>query len=111
MAYLPNQGDIIVLDFNSQTGHERSGRRSALVVSNNSYHKFTNNLAMVCPITNTISDFPLHVKLDGRTATTGVIMCEQVKALDLPARRAEKKETLPEDLLREVTERVILSVE
>ena len=38
-------------------------------------------------------------------------MCEQVKASDLNARRAEFSESLPEDLLHEVMERVILSIE
>jgi len=111
MAYQPNQGDIILSDFNPQTGHEQAGRRPALVVSNTQYHKYTNGLAMVCPITNTLTHFPLHILLDNRTKTTGVIMCEQVKTLDLNARCAEFLESLPKDLLYEVMERVILSVE
>ena len=111
MAYLPNQGDIISLDFNPQTGHEQAGRRPAVVVSNAQFHKYTNGLAMVCPITNTLTPFPLHVSLDNRTKTTGVVMCEQLKALDINARRAAFLEHLPDDLLHEVMERVILSVE
>ena len=111
MAYQPNQGDIIILDFNPQAGHEQAGRRPALVVSNAQYHKYTNGLAIVCPITNTLTPFPLHILLDKRTKTTGVLMCEQVKALDLNARCAEFLESLPEDLLHEVMERVILSIE
>jgi len=46
------QGDIIWLDFNPQTGHEQSGRRPALVVSNESFNRFS-KMAIVCPITNT----------------------------------------------------------
>ena len=111
MTYQPNQGDIIILDFNPQAGHEQAGRRPGLVVSNAQYHKYTNGLALVCPITNTLTPFPLHIQLDSRTKTTGVIMCEQVKALDLNARRAVFIESLPEELLHEVMERVILSVE
>ena len=111
MAYQPNQGDIIILDFNPQAGHEQAGRRPGLVISNAQYHKYTNGLALVCPITNTLTPFPLHILLDARTKTTGVIMCEQVKALDLNARRAVFAENLPKDLLHEVMERIILSVE
>ena len=111
MAYQPSQGDIIILDFNPQAGHEQAGRRPALIVSNAQYHKYTNGLALVCPVTNTLTPFPLHVPLDTRAKTTGVIMCEQMKALDLSARRAEFVELLPEDLLHEVMERVILSLE
>jgi len=110
MSYMPRQGDIVYLDFNPQKGHEQAGRRPALVVSNDSYSRYT-NLAIVCPITNTDRSFPLHVSLDGRTSTTGVILCEHVKSLDLIARNAAFKEKLPSDLLGGVLERIIISIE
>lgn len=44
------------------------------------------NLAIVCPITNTNNKLPLHIPLDERTKTTGVILCEHIKALDIEAR-------------------------
>ncbi|MBC7765910.1 MAG: type II toxin-antitoxin system PemK/MazF family toxin [Hyphomonadaceae bacterium] len=110
MPYLPQKGDIIFMDFNPQAGHEQAGKRPALVVSNDRYSKYT-NLAIVCPITNTDKAFPLHVSLDERTSTTGVILCEHVKALDLNARNAIYKESLPDDLLQEVLARIILSIE
>jgi len=108
MGYIPAQGDIIYLDFNPQAEHEQAGRRPALIVSNDSYNRYT-NLAIVCPITNTDNNFPMHVSLDERTATTGQILCEHVKALDITARNAEFKETLPDDLFGEVMERIVLS--
>ncbi len=101
MAYLPEQGDIITLDFDPQAGHEQKGRRPALVVSNNIFNSFT-KMAMVCPITNTERGFPLHVTLDERITTTGVIMCEQVKTLDILARDAAFKEKVPEDIVKEI---------
>lgn len=79
------QGDIIKLSFNPQKGHEQAGFRPALVISNNVFNKNT-NLAILCPITNTDNKFPLHVALDSRTQTTGVILCEHIKSLDLNAR-------------------------
>jgi len=110
MSYIPHQGDIITMDFNPQTGHEQAGRRPALIVSNDSYNKYT-QLAIVCPITNTNNSFPLHVALDARTHTTGVVLCEHVKALDIKARNASFKEKLPSDLLLEVLERIQLSIQ
>ena len=110
MPYIPHQGDIVFMDFTPQAGHEQAGKRPALVISNDSYNKYT-NMAIVCPITNTDNAFPLHVALDDRTTTTGVILCEHVKALDLNARNAIFKESLPADLLQEVLERIILSIE
>ena len=59
-------------------------------------------MAIVCPITNTNRDFPLHVSLDERTKTTGVIMCEQAKSLDIMARESSFLEKSPQDILDEV---------
>lgn len=110
MSYIPNQGDIIYLDFDPQAGHEQKGRRPGLVVSNNTYNKFT-KMAMVCPITNTNRGIPLHIELDERTKTTGVIMCEQVKALDIVKRNASFVEQVPDDIIQEAIDIVIGFVE
>ena len=108
--YNPMQGDIILLDFDPQRGHEQKGRRPGLIISNNEYHKRT-NLALICPITNTISGFPSHIKLDERTETTGEIMCEHVKAFDLSARNPQYKEFVPEDILDEAIDLICSFVE
>ncbi len=95
------QGDIIKLSFNPQAGHEQAGYRPAVVVSNNFFNQKT-SMTIVCPITNTNNQFPLHIPLDERVKTTGVILCEQVKALDLKARSYQTIEQLPNDLLQKV---------
>jgi mRNA interferase MazF len=110
MFYKPRQGDIIIINFDPQAGHEQKGRRPALVVSNADFHKRT-RLAMVCPITNTLSGFPTHVPLDYRTITSGEIMCEQVKCLDLTARNAVFAETAPDDITDEVTDIICAFIE
>ena len=51
-AYIPNQGDLVALDFDPQSGHEQKGRRPALVVSKDAFNRAT-GLAICCPITNT----------------------------------------------------------
>ena len=108
--YIPEQGDIIYLEFDPQAGHEQKGKRPALVVSNNTFNKFT-KLAMVCPITNTDRGFPLHVQLDERSKISGVIMCEQIKSLDITARNASFAGKVPPDILAEVADIVIGFVE
>ncbi|MDI9479814.1 MAG: type II toxin-antitoxin system PemK/MazF family toxin [Syntrophomonadaceae bacterium] len=110
MSYIPEQGDIIFLNFDPQIGHEQKGKRPAFVISNNVFNRFT-KLAIVCPITNTDRDFPLHVRLDKRTKTTGVIMCEQAKSLDVSARGISFVEKVPKDLVKEVIDIITSSVE
>lgn len=101
MRYIPEQGDIILLEFDPQAGHEQKGKRPACVISNYTFNNFT-RLAIVCPITSNKKDFPLHVPLDNRTKTKGVIMCEQGKALDVHARQATFLEKIPLDIIEEV---------
>jgi mRNA interferase MazF len=66
---------------------------------------------MVCPITNTNRGIPIQPVLDGRTKTTGVILCDQTKILDIEARGVEYIEKLPEDILREVIDIIYSLIE
>lgn len=104
------QGDIIKVSLDPRKGHEQAGFRPALVISNNEFMKRT-KLAIVCPVTNTDNNFPLHVRLDGRTSTTGVILCEHIRTLDLSSRQHKVIEKVPEDILRTVTNIVFAEVE
>lgn len=104
MSYQAKQGDIIWITLDPQTGHEQKGRRPALVVSNNIFNAFARTAAMVCPITNTDRNIPIQRKLDERTKTNGVIMCDQAKILDLQKRHADFIERLPTDILFEVVD-------
>jgi len=105
MIYTPLQGDIIVLSFDPQVGHEQKGRRPGLIISNEEFYKRT-RMAMVCPITNSKSGFPMHIELDSRTVTTGEVMCEQVKCLDISARNAAYVEFAPQDIIDRATDMI-----
>ena len=105
-----SQGDIIMLNFDPHAGHEQAGYRPALVVSNNFFNSKT-NMAVVCPITNTDNEFPLHIRLDGRTQTTGVILCEHVKSLDINRRHFRIVEKLPQDILHKVVDVICSEIE
>ena len=93
-----HQGDIIVITLDPRVGHEQSGRRPALVVSSDKFNRYTEG-CYVCPITNTMKDFPMHVSFDKHTETTGCILCEQMRFVDVKARNAVKKEDCPQDIL------------
>lgn len=99
------QGDIIFLDFDPGAGHEQKGRRPAIVISNHIFNQFS-NLAMVCPITNTDKNHPLHIKLDESLKTKGVILCDQAKILDVSARNATFVERVPLELQERLSEMI-----
>ena len=104
------QGTIIKINFNPQAGHEQAGYRTAVVISNDIFNEKA-KLAIVCPITNTNNHFPLHIPLDERTKTTGVILCEHIKSLDLNSRTYQEIEHLPNDLLQKVIDVVYAEIE
>ena len=95
------QGDIIKVNLNPTQGHEQSGFRPVLVISNNAYHRYA-KMAIVCPITNTDNKFPLHVALDKRAKTTGVILCEHIRTLDVEARGYNVVEKVSDETLANV---------
>lgn len=98
--YIPKQGDIVVLTFDPQAGHEQQGRRPALIVSNEIFNKNV-GLAIACPITNTDRNFPFHVKVDSKELA-GFVMSEQVKSIDFRARKVKFVEKSTDKLLANV---------
>ena len=96
------QGDIIKINFDPRTGHQQAGYRPALVLSCGLFNRTVNQMPVLCPVTNTKKSFPFHIPLDGRTKTTGVVMCEQLKATDIMERGYIFIERIPDDLLRRV---------
>lgn len=96
------QGDIIWLDFDPQSGFEQSGRRPAIVVSNGSFNRYS-KMIMVCPITHTNKNHPFHVTFQGQSVT-GVILCDQLKTLDISARNYKLIERAPQNIVFEVTD-------
>ena len=99
------QGDIILLDFDPTMGREQAGYRPAVVISQTAYNK-KRNMVIICLITSSIKPLRLRVMLDERTETQGDIICEQVRTIDLLARKCKVAEQLPKDLLKQVLEAV-----
>lgn len=88
MVSLFDQGDIVYVQFDPSVGHEAQKRRPAIVVSTRAFN-LRSCMTVVCPITSADNHYPLHVPLPGGLAINGFVCVEQLKALDLEARRAE----------------------
>jgi len=98
--YIPEKGDLVILTFDPQAGHEQKGRRPALVVSNHKFNKAV-GFALVCPITNTDRNFPFHVAVNGEQIG-GFILTEQVKSIDYESRGMKYVEKLHDETLEDV---------
>ncbi len=103
--YIPDRGDIVWLTFSPQSGREQSGRRPALVISPLVYNGKT-NLAIFCPITSQIKDYPFEVKLPENLDISGVILSDQIKNLDWKAREVEYICQLPKSQLIETINKI-----
>ena len=99
-AYVPRKGDLVIVTFDPQAGHEQKGRRPALVVSNDLFNKHT-GFAIACPVTNTDRKIPFHIKIPSDSSLTGYVMVDQVKSIDYRSRRMKYVERAPSKLLEE----------
>ena len=61
--YIPKQGDLVYVNFNPVKGHEQKGFRPAIVVSNDIFNIKT-GMAILCPISTNIKNFPTHYELE-----------------------------------------------
>lgn len=87
-AYVPDRGDAVWITLNPQAGHEQSGRCPAVVLSPGSYNAKV-GLAILCPITTRIKEYPFEVTLPSNLPISGAILSDQAKSLDWRARQAE----------------------
>jgi len=99
------RGDIYLVSLDPTSGHEQQGTRPVLVVSPSTFNRLTGT-PIVLPITsggNFARTAGFAVSLAGAgTKTTGVVRCDQPRALDLGARHARKLETVPASIMDDV---------
>ena len=100
VKYIPEQGDIVILTFDPQSGHEQKGRRPAIIVSNKTFNQYL-GLAFACPITNTKRDFPFHIRYDGENVS-GHIMTEQLKSIDYRTRKIKFVEKADSNTINQI---------
>jgi mRNA interferase MazF len=86
--YVPDEGDIVWIDFDPQRGHEQAGHRPAVILSPAAYNGRA-GLIVCCPTTTRITGYPFEVPLSGQP--TSVALADQVKSFDWRARRATRK--------------------
>ena len=94
--YIPEQGDIVLLDFNPTKGHEQRGIRPAIVISTNVFNRNT-KMVIVCPITSNEKEFPTHYILEDTKKVHGSVLCEHIRSIDYEIRNLKFVEKLSEN--------------
>lgn len=103
------RGDIVRLNLNPTAGREQQGDfRPALVLTPAAYN--ATGLAVIAPITQG-GDFARYagfaVTLTGAgTETQGVILCNQIRSVDLEALGAKRVEAAPDVVIGDALARV-----
>ena len=105
MAYIPNRGDLVWMEFSPQMGHEQKGRRPAVIISSKAYNKKI-GLAICCPITSKRKGYPFEIVLKGQKIK-GAVLSDQVKSVDWRLRRAQFIEKAKEETVLECVRGVI----
>ncbi len=90
------KGDIVKVDLNPIKGHEQGNLRPVLVMNS---VPLPGGLNIVLPITSHQKSYPLEVELDERTKTKGVVLCFQIRTVDLNSRNASFIEKAPVDVV------------
>ncbi|KPY38124.1 MULTISPECIES: type II toxin-antitoxin system ChpB family toxin [Pseudomonas syringae group] len=104
-----NRADIVRINLNPTAGREQQGDfRPALVLTPAAYN--VSGLAIVAPITQG-GDFARYagfaVPLSGSgTETQGVVLCNQIRTVDLQARGAKRIESAPDAVINDALARV-----
>ena len=85
--YVPEAGDIVMMDFHLRVGREQAKRRPALVLTDQRYNR-ASGLAVVCPLTSKRKPYPfaLPITLD---QVEGAVLVDQLKSLDWSGRSAK----------------------
>jgi mRNA interferase MazF len=98
MAYVPDAGDVVWLQFSPQAGHEQAGHRPAVVLSPATYNRI--GLMLCCPLTTKLKGYPFEVLLAGNKPSAA--LADQVKSLDWRAREAQRKGKVSDGELTEI---------
>ena len=106
---LMKRGEIWLVGLDPAAGHEQKGLRPVLIVSSTAFNRVT-KVPIVLPITsggNFARTAGFAVPLTGAgTRTTGVVRCDQPRALDLGTRHGRKLENVPDSVMDEVLARL-----
>jgi mRNA-degrading endonuclease toxin of MazEF toxin-antitoxin module len=103
------RGEIWLVGLDPTAGHEQKGRRPVLIVSPEAFNRVT-KVPVVLPITSggnfaRTAGFAVSLANAG-TKTTGIVRCDQPRALDLGARSGKKLETVPDEIVDDVLARL-----
>jgi mRNA interferase MazF len=80
----PIRGDIWLADLSPTRGHEQSGHRPVLVISEDIFNRGLADLVIILPVTGTYRGVPSHVPVDppeGGIKSRSFVLCEAIRSI------------------------------
>lgn len=108
VPYLPDRGDFIWVILDPRVGHEQSGRRPAIVLSQKLFTERT-ALAVICPITSKVKGLPFEIRVKTK-AIDGAILPIHIRTVDVAARKSQFISKAMPALLQKTTEAIQLLI-
>jgi mRNA interferase MazF len=101
---IPDEGDIVWIDFSPQQGREQAGHRSAVVLSPVRYNRRI-GLMLCCPMTTRLKAYPFEVRISGDPPAAA--LADQVRSMDWRARGIRWKGRVSPGELAIIRERAV----
>ena len=69
------------MDFALTKDHEQTGLRPVIVISKDTYNKYT-GLVVLCPISTNTKKLFTHYELSNTKKVKGSVLCEHIRSID-----------------------------
>lgn len=80
----PARGEVWLADLDPTQGHEQTGRRPVLIVSDDIFNRGPARLVIALPMTSVLKSIPSHVRVlppEGGLQRPTAILCEAVRSI------------------------------
>jgi mRNA interferase MazF len=97
--WVPDEGEIVWIEFDPQVGREQAGHRPAVVLTPAAYN-LRSGLLLCVPMTTRIKHYPFEVPIAGDSEA--VVLVDHVKSVDWRGRRARPEGRITPQELEDV---------
>lgn len=103
-----NRGEIWLIELNPTIGHEQSGKRPALIISDNMFNHSLAKMVIIVPITSRNKGIPTHIEIDcDCLRIKSYIKTEDIRSVSTK-RLSRKLGEIDDQIIKLVEERVKL---
>lgn len=84
MSTQPSRGQIWLADLSPTRGHEQTGKRPVLIISNDIFSRGPAGLVFVLPLTRTDRRIPAHIPIDppeGGVKERSYVLCDAIRSI------------------------------